>query len=125
MPSPARSRRFDLIAFDWDGTLYDSTAIIVRSIQEAVRDVGGTVPSDKEAAYVIGMALIPALAHAAPDVPPEKYQELGNRYRFHYLQHQNDLSLFAGVLPSSWYFSGGTSGAACASAGINAMPMTY
>ena len=99
MPSPARSRRFDLIAFDWDGTLYDSTAIIVRSIQEAVRDVGGTVPSDKEAAYVIGMALIPALAHAAPDVPPEKYQELGNRYRFHYLQHQNDLSLFAGVLP--------------------------
>ena len=56
---PRRSRRFDLIAFDWDGTLYDSTAIIVRSIQEAVRDVGGTVPSDKEAAYVIGMALIP------------------------------------------------------------------
>ena len=99
MPSPARSRRFDLIAFDWDGTLYDSTAIIVRSIQEAVPDVGGTVPSDKEAAYVIGMALIPALAHAAPDVPPEKYQELGNRYRFHHLQHQNDLSLFAGVLP--------------------------
>ena len=94
-----RPRQFDLIAFDWDGTLYDSTAIIVRSIQEAVRDVGGTVPSDKEAAYVIGMALMPALAHAAPDVPPEKYTELGNRYRFHYLQHQDDLSLFDGVLP--------------------------
>ena len=99
MPSPVRSRRFDLIAFDWDGTLYDSTAIIVRSIQEAVRDVGGTVPSDKEAAYVIGMALMPALAHAAPDVPPEKYTELGNRYRFHYIQHQDDLSVFDGVLP--------------------------
>ena len=94
-----RPRRFDLIAFDWDGTLFDSTAIIVRCIQAAVRDVGGTVPTDKEAAYVIGMGLMQALAHAAPDVPPEKYTELGNRYRFHYLQHQDDLSLFEGVLP--------------------------
>ncbi|MBU0829429.1 MAG: HAD-IA family hydrolase [Gammaproteobacteria bacterium] len=94
-----RPRRFDLIAFDWDGTLFDSTAIIVRCIQAAVRDVGGTVPTDQEASYVIGMALMQALAHAAPDVPPEKYNDLGNRYRFHYLQHQDDLSLFEGVLP--------------------------
>ena len=94
-----RPRRFDLIAFDWDGTLFDSTAIIVRCIQAAVRDVGGTVPTDKEAAYVIGMGLMQALAHAAPDVPLEKYTELGNRYRFHYIQHQDDLSLFDGVLP--------------------------
>jgi phosphoglycolate phosphatase len=92
-------RRFDLIAFDWDGTLFDSTAIIVRSIQEAVRDVGGAVPTDEAAAWVIGMALPQALAHAAPDVPREKYVELSNRYRYHYLQHQDDLSLFDGVLP--------------------------
>ena len=98
MPA-TRPRRFDLIAFDWDGTLYDSTAIIVRCIQAAVRDVGGTVPGDREAAYVIGMGLMEALAHAAPDVPPEKYPELGNRYRYHYLQHQDDLSLFDGALP--------------------------
>ena len=95
----SRPRRFDLIAFDWDGTLFDSTAIIVRCIQSAVRDVGGTVPTDQEAAYVIGMGLMQALAHAAPDVPPEKYNDLGNRYRFHYVQHQDDLSLFEGVLP--------------------------
>ena len=94
-----RPRRYDLIAFDWDGTLFDSTQIIVRCIQAAVVDVGGARPSDTAAAYVIGMALTQALAHAAPDVPPEKYPELGNRYRYHYLQHQDDLSLFAGVLP--------------------------
>ena len=93
-----RPRQYDLIAFDWDGTLFDSTAIITRSIQEAVRDVGGTVPSDQQASYVIGMALGQALAHAAPDVPPEKYPELGARYRHHYMAHQNDLSLFQGVL---------------------------
>ena len=94
-----RARRFDLIAFDWDGTLCDSTAIIVRSIQAAVCDVGGAMPSDEAASYVIGMGLMQALAHAAPDVPRERYTELGNRYRYHYLQHQNDLSLFAGVMP--------------------------
>jgi phosphoglycolate phosphatase len=94
-----RPRQFDLIAFDWDGTLFDSTAIIVRCIQQAVVDVGGQMPTAQAASYVIGMALIPALAHAAPDVPPERYPELGARYRHHYLQHQNDISLFDGILP--------------------------
>jgi phosphoglycolate phosphatase len=98
MPHP-RPRQFDLIAFDWDGTLYDSTRVIVRCIQRAVVDVGGARPSDHAAAYVIGMSLAQALARAAPDVPAEKYQELGARYRFHYHQHQDDLSLFDGVLP--------------------------
>lgn len=95
----ARPRRFDLIAFDWDGTLFDSTAIIVRCIQRAVADVGGAVPSDEQAAYVIGLGLMQALAHAAPDVPPERYPELGQRYRHHYMAHQDDISLFQGVLP--------------------------
>ena len=95
----SRPRQFDLICFDWDGTLFDSTAIIVRSIQQAVLDVGGAKPTDEAASYVIGMALMPALAHAAPDVPKEKYPLLGERYRHHYLATQHDISLFDGVLP--------------------------
>jgi phosphoglycolate phosphatase len=98
-PEPLRSRQFDLLAFDWDGTLFDSTAIITRCIQNAVRDVGGVVPSDVDAAYVIGLGLMQALAHAAPDVPKDRYPELGARYRHHYLARQNDISLFDGVLP--------------------------
>ena len=99
-----RPRRFDLIAFDWDGTLFDSTAIIMRSIQDAVRDVGGAVPaSDEAAAWVIGMALEPALAHAAPDVPRRRFApQLANRYRHHYLKRQDDVTLFAGV-PACWH----------------------
>lgn len=93
-----RPRRFDLIAFDWDGTLFDSTRLITRSIQQAVRDVGGRVPSDAQASYVIGMGLMQALAHAAPDVPVEQYERLGERYRHHYLARQHDISLFEGVL---------------------------
>ncbi len=92
-------RPFDLIAFDWDGTLFDSTAIITRCIQAAVVDVGGHKPSDQDAAYVIGLGLMQALAHAAPDVPPSKYAELGARYKHHYTAHQDDLSLFDGILP--------------------------
>lgn len=98
MPAP-RPRQYDLIAFDWDGTLFDSTKIIVRCIQRAVADVGGAIPTDQAAAYVIGMGLMEALAHAAPDVPRERYAELGAAYRRHYLAHQDDLSLFDGVLP--------------------------
>ena len=94
-----RPRQFDLIAFDWDGTLFDSTAIITTCIQQAVVDVGGAMPTREAASYVIGMALMPALAHAAPDVPKDKYPQLGERYRHHYLVHQNDISLFEGVLP--------------------------
>lgn len=92
-------RRFDLIAFDWDGTLFDSTAIIARCIQAAVRDVGGKEPTFEQASYVIGMGLMQALAHAAPDVPRELYPQLGDRYRHHYFAVQHDISLFAGVLP--------------------------
>ncbi len=93
------SPRFDLIAFDWDGTLFDSTAIITRCIQAAVVDLGGARPSDEAASYVIGMGLLQALAHAAPDIPRTQHAALGERYRHHYMLHQNDITLFQGVLP--------------------------
>lgn len=97
--SDLQNTQFDLVAFDWDGTLFDSTAIITRCIQAAVVDVGGIRPTDEAASYVIGMGLLQALAHAAPDVPAARHAELGSRYRHHYAQHQNDISLFEGVLP--------------------------
>ncbi|MBS0454805.1 MAG: HAD-IIIA family hydrolase [Proteobacteria bacterium] len=99
MTDSSSARRFDLIAFDWDGTLYDSTSLIVRCIQAAVVDVGGARPTDSDAAWVIGLGLGEALARVAPDVPREKYQELGARYRHHYMRHHDDLVLFDGVLP--------------------------
>ena len=93
-----RPRQFDLIAFDWDGTLFDSTALIARSIQAACADLGVAVPSDKDASYVIGMGLIEALQHAAPGLPRERYPELGTRYRHHYFAKQHEIVLFDGSL---------------------------
>jgi phosphoglycolate phosphatase len=92
------SRQFDLIVFDWDGTLFDSTALITRCIQSACADVGVAVPSDKDASYVIGMGLVEALQHAAPGLPRERYPELGNRYRQHYFARQHEVVLFEGTL---------------------------
>jgi phosphoglycolate phosphatase len=94
-----RPRRFDLIVFDWDGTLFDSTALIVRSIQDACADLGLAVPSAAQAAYVIGLGLHDALRHAAPGLPVERYPELGMRYRHHYFARQHELVLFEGTLP--------------------------
>jgi len=91
-------RRFDLIVFDWDGTLFDSTALITRCIQAACADLGTAVPSDKDASYVIGLGLAEALQHAAPQLPAERYGELGLRYRHHYLASQDDVVLFDGTV---------------------------
>jgi phosphoglycolate phosphatase len=91
-------RRFDLIVFDWDGTLFDSTALIVRCIQQACRDIGAAVPSDVDAAYVIGLGLGDALRHAVPGLDAARYPELGLRYRHHYFASQHELSMFPGTL---------------------------
>ena len=50
-PRMTRPRQFDLIVFDWDGTLFDSTALITRCIQAACADLGVPVPSDTQAQF--------------------------------------------------------------------------
>ena len=50
-------QRFDLVVFDWDGTLMDSAAAIAESIQESCRDLGLPVPDDTRARYVIGLGV--------------------------------------------------------------------
>jgi len=94
----ARPRQFDLIVFDWDGTLYDSTALIVECIQAACADIGQPVPSRENAAYVIGLGLHDALAHVAPGLSDEQIHALSLRYRHHYFNSQHGLSLFDGAL---------------------------
>ena len=96
--SCSKPRQFDLIVFDWDGTLYDSTALITHCIQAACADVGVPMPSDRDASFVIGMGLREALLHAAPSLPPARYPELGLRYRHHYRARQHELLLFDGAL---------------------------
>ncbi len=91
------SKRYDLIVFDWDGTVMDSTAIIAGSIQSACRDLGLSIPSDEAARHVIGLGLNQALRHAVPDAPEEMYEPLVARYRHHFLSQDEAIPLFDGA----------------------------
>jgi len=90
-------KQFDLIVFDWDGTLMDSTATIVKCIQAAARDLGFPMPADSAAAHVIGLGLQEALQTAVPEIEPKHYPRMVERYRYHYLAQDQELTLFSGV----------------------------
>jgi len=89
--------KYELVVFDWDGTLLDSAGAIVQAIQAACRDLGHPPPSDDQARHVIGLGLVDALRHAAPDLPPQRYPAMADRYRFHYLGADHRLTLFEGI----------------------------
>jgi phosphoglycolate phosphatase len=89
--------KYELIVFDWDGTLLDSAGAIVRAIQAACADLGLRRPDDAEARHVIGLGLSDAMRHAVPDLAPDRYQEMVNRYRHHYLSGDHELTLFEGI----------------------------
>ena len=90
-------RRFELLVFDWDGTLVDSTAIIATAIQRACCDLGLPAPADVAARFVIGLGLADALRHVAPTLSPDDYPRLTERYREHYLARDADIPLFPGA----------------------------
>ncbi len=91
------TRRYELIVFDWDGTLMDSAGAIAQSIQAAARDLGLAPPSDERARHIIGLGLVDALRYALPDLEEARYEAVAERYRHHYLARDHELELFAGV----------------------------
>lgn len=91
------AKRFDLLVFDWDGTLLDSAGAIVAAIQAACRDLDLPEPSDERARHVIGLGLGEALRHAVPELPEQRYPQMVDRYRHHYLSRDQELRLFDGA----------------------------
>lgn len=91
------SKRYDLIVFDWDGTVADSAAAIVGSIQAACRGLDLPVPDDATARHVIGLGLEQALRHAVPSVPESKLHDLVALYRHHFIVQSETISLYDGA----------------------------
>jgi phosphoglycolate phosphatase len=89
---------YDLIVFDWDGTLMDSTRVISKSLQSACGDIGIAVPSDSDALYVIGLGIADTLRHVAPDLDEAGQRRLSERYRHHFLAREHEAPLYDGVL---------------------------
>ncbi len=90
-------KQFDLLIFDWDGTLMDSTGVIVDSIQRACEDIGLPTPGERASRQIIGLGLIQALQTLLPDLPADAYPRLVERYRHHYLGRDMQIPLFEGV----------------------------
>jgi phosphoglycolate phosphatase len=90
-------RHYDLIVFDWDGTIMDSAALIAETMQVAAVKVGMPPPPVESARYVIGMGLVAAVAHAVPNLSPERFPLLIQHYRDHYLPREYQLNLFEGM----------------------------
>ena len=88
---------YDLVVFDWDGTLMDSTRLIASCLQAACRDVGAPVPSDPEALFVIGLNMADTFQRVVPDLDEAARARLAERYRHHYLLNSRSLFLFEGV----------------------------
>ena len=90
-------QRFELLVFDWDGTLMDSTALIVASLQAACADLELPVPTDERARHIIGLGLNDALAYVLPGVSPAEYPRVAERYGHHFRLRDPQTPLFAGA----------------------------
>ena len=90
-------KKFDLIVFDWDGTLMDSAAAISESLQAACAELNLPVPDDTQARYVIGLGLTDAMKHILPDLPPDEYPKVVERYRINFLKRDGGTTLFRGA----------------------------
>jgi phosphoglycolate phosphatase len=89
---------YRLLIFDWDGTLMDSQARIVTSLQKAAVCVGAEVPDGVCCRNVIGLGLREACGQLLPEADNARLAAFADAYRFCYLQEEQATeSLFAGA----------------------------
>lgn len=72
--------RFELIIFDWDGTLADSTGRIVDSMRVAGQRVGMPAVPDSNIQNIIGLGLPEALKTVWPDITEEQLAAMRIEY---------------------------------------------
>jgi phosphoglycolate phosphatase len=89
--------RYDLIVFDWDGTLLDSAEAIGECIRHAARELGLPVPAPERARHVIGLGLRDSLRLAVPELPAERTLEFVESYRREFRAREDRMQLFPGA----------------------------
>jgi len=78
--------RYRLAIFDWDGTLMDSIARIVSSMQAASREAGWGELEAESVRNIIGLGLPEAIASLCPGIDPERAELLRARYAYHFVE---------------------------------------
>lgn len=90
--------RFDLIIFDWDGTLIDSIDWIVNCLQTAAEQCGCAIPDVQAARDVIGLSIANACNILFPGVDQPTATRLADCYQRAYSAWQIGRDdLFPGV----------------------------
>jgi len=90
--------RYRLLIFDWDGTIADSEARIVQSVQATVTDLGLLAPPVEDVRNVIGLGMRECMEALFPDVSPGRYAGFVEVYRRHFQGLATaPLSLFPGA----------------------------
>jgi len=90
--------RFDLIIFDWDGTLIDSIDWIARCLQNAANDTRHAIPDYQSAKDVIGLSIEKAIAALFPDANENEVNTLVGHYEKAYFSKKISRDdLFTGV----------------------------
>jgi phosphoglycolate phosphatase len=90
-------KRYELVIFDWDGTLMDSTGLIASCIQQSCRDMGLPVPPESEAKWVIGLGFLQSVEHVAPGLDRVRALELAESYRRHFVAREHEAPLYEGI----------------------------
>lgn len=72
--------RFDLIIFDWDGTLANSIDWIVHCIQQAATKQGCNTPETQAIKDIIGLSIEQALQTLFPDCDGQTQQAIAQAY---------------------------------------------
>ena len=91
------NRRFDLVVWDWDGTIVDSVGAVTDAIRGAAADLALPVPEPERARWVIGLGLLEAIHHAVPMIRRDQLPAFIERYRIHYLRRDAELRVFDGI----------------------------
>lgn len=90
--------RFDLIVFDWDGTLINTIDWIVYCLQKAGGENGFPVPGPQAAKDVIGLCIDNAVAALYPEADTETQKKIVRHYSQTYFSKQlSQDDFFPGV----------------------------
>ncbi|TMM43306.1 HAD-IA family hydrolase [Colwellia ponticola] len=77
---------YKLVIFDWDGTLMDSIARIVSSIQASAQYCQLTIPTVQSVKDIIGLSLPKALNILFPGASQTDMAVLREQYKYHYVE---------------------------------------
>ena len=94
------STRYELIIFDWDGTLMDSLPRIVFSVRAAAQEFGLPLLSELAIHEIVGLELGKAISALYPELDAHHVERFRERYAHHYVQNDIEPSaFFDGILP--------------------------